>query len=74
MTPVSWSAVAHYIEGAYGLKGKVERADCLDMAFAHQAPDDVVDTLDALGSRVFPSPQAAREFLAAQGWVSKDEG
>lgn len=70
MAPVPWDAIAPFVQDAYHYKGRVERADCLDLALAANAPDDAVDALDALGSRIFPDPQAVREFLTRQGWVA----
>ncbi len=66
----SWESVLPYVEQAHSFKGRVERADCVDLAFADNAPDEVVDALDAIGSRVFPSPQAVRDFLAQQGYIA----
>ena len=71
MTPLPWSAIAKYVEEAHSFKGRVERADCLDLAFSSRAPDEVIDALDALGSRIFPTVAAAREFLAAQKYVTE---
>lgn len=70
MASVSWSEVARYFEDAFPLKGRVERRDVMDLADADLAPDDVIDAIDAIGSRVFPTVQAAKEFLESQGYVS----
>jgi len=70
MTPVPWEKVARFIEEAHKFRGRVERADALDLAFMEKAPDEVVDAIDALGSRIFPTPQAARDFLVAQKYVA----
>lgn len=71
MPPLPWSAIAKYVEEAQSFKGRVERADCLDLAFSNHAPDEVIDALDALGSRIFPTVAAAKEFLVAQKQVSE---
>ena len=71
MSPLPWSAIAKYVEEAQSFKGRVERADCLDLAFSNHAPDEVVDALDALGSRIFPTVAAAKEFLVAQKQVTE---
>lgn len=70
MTPVPWSDVAKYVEEAHKFKGRVERADCLDLAFGNRASDDVVDALDALGSRIFQTVADAKAFLVAQKQVA----
>lgn len=66
----SWEKVQPLVEQAYSLKGRVERADCVDLAFATNAADEVVDALDAIGSRVLPNPQAVRDFLTKQGYIA----
>ena len=66
-----WSAIAKYVEEAQSFKGRVERADCLDLAFSNHAPDEVIDALDALGSRIFPTVAAAKEFLVTQKQVAE---
>ena len=35
------------------------------------ADDDVVDTVDALGSRVFNSVEDAKQFLLSQGLIDE---
>ncbi len=63
---VYWSQVARYIEEAHASSGRVERADIVDKAFDDGASDDVIDALDAMGSRVFNTPDDARQFLLSQ--------
>lgn len=70
MAAVSWSEVAKYFEDAFPLKGRVERRDVMDLADADLASDDVIDAIDAIGSRVFPTIEAAKEFLTSQGYIS----
>ncbi len=66
---VKWSKVATYIENGFAAQGRVERSSIVDAAYDDAADDDVVDTLDALGSRVFNSVEEAKQFLASQGLV-----
>jgi len=66
---VKWSKVAPYIENGFAAQGRVERSSIVDAAYDDAADDDVVDTLDALGSRVFNSVDDAKQFLASQGLV-----
>ena len=66
---VKWSKLAPYIENGYASQGRVERASIVDAAYDDAADDDVVDALDALGSRVFNSVDDARQFLSSQGVV-----
>jgi hypothetical protein len=66
---VKWSKVAPYIENGFAAQGRVERSSIVDAAYDDAADDDVVDALDALGSRVFNSVDEAKQFLASQGLV-----
>jgi hypothetical protein len=67
--PAKWSAVAPYIERGFAESGRVERAAIIDRAYDDAADDDVVDAIDALGSRVFNTVDDAKAFLVAQGAV-----
>jgi len=69
MAAVKWDEVSGYIEEAIRTKRMVQYNDIIEMAFADGASDDVVDALDAIGSRVFGSASDVREFLVAQGYV-----
>ncbi len=66
---VKWNKIAPYIENGFAAQGRVERASIVDAAYDAAADDDVVDTLDALGSRVFNSVDDAKQFLASQGLI-----
>lgn len=66
---VKWSKVAPYIENGFANEGRVERSSIVDAAYDEGADDDVVDTLDGMGSRVFNSVQDAKDFLLSQGLV-----
>ena len=67
---VSWDQVAAYVQTAFDRVGRVERADVVDLAYEANANDDVIDALDEIGSRVFPSVDATKDFLTAQGVVA----
>lgn len=66
---VKWNKIAPYIENGFAAQGRVERASIVDAAYDDAADDDIVDTLDALGSRVFNSVGEAKQFLASQGLI-----
>ncbi len=68
---VKWSSIEPYLRATYEASGQVERAEAVNRAFAEDASDDVIDTLDAIGSRVFQNPVAAKEFLLSQGLVEE---
>ena len=66
---VKWSKVAPYIENGFASNARVERTSIVDQAYDDGADDDVVDAIDALGSRIFNSVDEAKQFLASQGVV-----
>jgi|DewCreStandDraft_5_1066085.scaffolds.fasta_scaffold00139_83 hypothetical protein len=68
--PVSWSQVEPYVRAAYETHGRVERADVIELAYEDNASDDVIDAIDAIGSRVFNSVDAVRTFLVSQRMVT----
>ena len=69
MAAVKWDSVSGYIDEAFNFKGQIERADVISLAEMDNASDDVIDALDAIGSRVFKSISDARDFLIAQKYV-----
>ena len=66
---VKWSRVAPYLEAGYASQGRIERSSIVDSAYDEGADDDVVDTIDAIGSRIFNSVDEAKQFLVSQGLV-----
>ncbi len=70
MAAVAWSTIQPFVQRAFDQQGRVERADVIDFAYAENADDDVIDTIDALGSRVFRSVEDVQTFLAGQNLVS----
>ncbi len=68
---VAWAEVKPFVQEAFDRMGRVERADVVDLAYEKNANDDVVDAADVIGSRVFPSVEAARDFLLSQKAVSE---
>jgi hypothetical protein len=67
---VAWDDVKPFVQEAFDRVGRVERADVVDLAYDQNASDDVVDAVDVIGSRVFPSVEATRDFLISQKAVS----
>jgi hypothetical protein len=68
---VAWSKVAPYIENGFASNGRVERTSIVDAAYEDDAPDEVVDALDGMGSRIFNSVEEAKQFLTSQGLVTE---
>ncbi len=71
MKPVKWELISGYVEQVLNTNGNIARADVFAFAEMNNASDDALDALDAIGSRVFTSPDAVRSFLTAQGYVVK---
>lgn len=67
---VDWTALEPFITSAFETHGRVERADVVDLAYDASADDDVIDTLDAIGSRVFNTPDDVKAFLVGQNLVN----
>jgi hypothetical protein len=67
---IAWSTIEPYVQQAYEQHGRIERADVIELAYADNANDDVIDTIDAIGSRVFNSPADVHSFLEGQHLVS----
>ncbi len=68
---ITWSKVAPYIEEGFASNGRVERTSIVDKAFDDGADDEIVDTIDAIGSRIFNSVEEAKQFLLSQGLVAE---
>ena len=66
---IKWSKVAPYLEAGYASQGRIERSSIVDAAYDEGADDDIVDTIDAIGSRIVNSVDEAREYLLSQGLV-----
>ena len=71
MAPVPWSKIEPYFREAFGDSGDIAREDVINLAFAENESDEVIDTIDAIGSRVFRTLDDARSFLQAQGFISE---
>jgi hypothetical protein len=67
---IAWSSIEEYVTRAHEMQGRVERADVIDLAYEDNADDDVIDTIDAIGSRVFKTPDDVRAFLSGQNLIS----
>ena len=71
MAPVKWDTISGYISDVFSINGRIERASIVALAEVDDANDDIIDALDAVGSRVFKSPSDVRDFLVAQGYVAE---
>jgi hypothetical protein len=69
--PVPWSKVEPYFQQAFEVQGQVERQDVIDLAFAEDESDEVIDAIDYIGSRVFKTVEDAKAFLVSQNQVTE---
>jgi hypothetical protein len=69
MAKASWSAVEALVKPVFDSGAQPERQDLVDLAFAKDASDDVVDALDSLGGRPIASLEALREQLSRNGVI-----
>jgi hypothetical protein len=69
LAKVGWSDIADIIQKVYEANGRIERADAVAEAENRDASDDVIDAVDAIGSRVFNTPELAKGFLVTNGYV-----
>lgn len=70
MAAVDWALLEPFVQDAFDAHGRVERADVIELAYAENADDDVIDTIDAIGSRVFNTVDDVRAFLTTQKLVN----
>ena len=70
MAAVAWEKLEPYFSAAFAARGQVEREDAINLAFAANESDAVVDAIDAIGSRIFRTTEDARTFLVGQGVVA----
>ncbi|MFH1031383.1 MAG: DUF2795 domain-containing protein [Chloroflexota bacterium] len=71
MTAIKWDDISGYVDEVFKLTGKVIRADVLELAEKDGVSDDIIDALDALGSRTFNTVADVKTFLVQQGYVAK---
>jgi hypothetical protein len=70
MVAVKWDLISGYVEQVFNTNGNITRADVYTLAEMNNASDDILDALDAIGSRAFTSPSAVRSYLTAQGYIA----
>jgi hypothetical protein len=70
MTAVPWEKLEPYFLDAFAANGQVERQDVIDLAFGEDESDDVIDAIDAIGSRVFRTVDDAKAFLKSRDMIT----
>ena len=69
--PGPWSGYQEVVEHTFTLTAEASRSDFLDICYANDIPDDVIDGFDSLDGRLtFTSPDAVQEALRSAGALS----
>jgi hypothetical protein len=65
-----WSAIEALVKHVFEAGVQPERQDLVDLAFAADADDDIVDALDSLGGRPIQSLDALKQQLTANNAIA----
>lgn len=69
--PAPWSDYEEIAQHTFSLTAEAGRSDFIDICYANEVSDDVIDGFDALDGRlIFKSVEEAREALQAVGALS----
>jgi hypothetical protein len=69
--PAPWSDYEEIVQHTFSLTVEAGRADFIDICYANEVSDDVIDGFDALDGRlIFKSVEEAREALQTAGALS----
>ncbi len=69
--PAPWSDYEEIVKHTFSLTAEAGRAEFIDICYANEVSDDVIDGFDALdGGLIFKSVEEAREALQAGGALS----
>ena len=67
MAKANWTDVEVLVKDWFEQGLKPDRGDLVDLAYAQNANDDVIDALDTLGPRPVESLEALQELLSQNG-------
>lgn len=68
--PAPWSEIEALVKPWFDAGHAPERSDLLDLAFAQDASDDIIDAFDTLGSRPVASLEELKERLEQAGMLA----
>jgi hypothetical protein len=69
--PASWSDYQPVVEHTFSLTPEAGRSDFVDICYANEVSDDVIDGFDSLDGRMtFKSVEEAKNALEATGAIS----
>lgn len=69
MAKASWTDVETLVKHLFEQGLQPDRQDLVDLAFAEDASDDVIDALDSLNGKPVPSLDALKQQLEANGVI-----
>ena len=64
-----WNDVEELVKHLFEQGLQPDRQELVDLAFAENANDDVIDALDSLNGKPVPSLDSLRQQLAANGQI-----
>ena len=67
--PASWTDVEALVKHLFEAGLQPDRQELVDLAFAEDANDDVIDALDSLNGKPVPSLDSLKQQLEANGMI-----
>lgn len=67
--PAKWTDVETLVRHLFEQGLQPDRQDLVDLAFAEDANDDVIDALDSLNGKPVPSIESLKQQLEANGQI-----
>lgn len=67
MAKVQWSDVEALVGHLFEDGGQPERSDMIDLAYAQDASDDVIDAIDSLHGKPIASLDTLKQLLTTNG-------
>ena len=65
----NWTDVENLVKHLFEQGLQPDRQELVDLAFAEDASDDVIDALDSLNGKPVPSLESLKEQLQANGQI-----
>ncbi len=66
--PAPWSDFEPVVQHTFSITQEASRSDFIDICYANEVSDDVIDGFDSLDGRlIFKSAEEAKEALATAG-------
>jgi hypothetical protein len=65
----NWADIENLVKHLFEQGFQPDRQDLVDLAFAEDASDDVIDALDSLNGKPVPSLESLKQQLQANGQI-----